>query len=72
MIAPRVGWDPIFEYEGNTFAEMDKDEKVGREKGVQPCLPNAGLSENISDRIDAECLQQSRTLSPIDTRRLRS
>ncbi|EEH10532.1 inosine triphosphate pyrophosphatase [Histoplasma capsulatum] len=21
------GWDPIFEYEGNTFAEMDKDEK---------------------------------------------
>ncbi|EEQ90214.2 hypothetical protein RJZ56_005507 [Blastomyces dermatitidis] len=21
------GWDPIFEYEGKTFAEMDKDEK---------------------------------------------
>ncbi|EER40841.1 inosine triphosphate pyrophosphatase [Histoplasma capsulatum H143] len=23
----KFGWDPIFEYEGNTFAEMDKDEK---------------------------------------------
>ncbi|PGG99872.1 inosine triphosphate pyrophosphatase [Blastomyces parvus] len=22
-----AGWDPIFEYEGKTFAEMDKDEK---------------------------------------------
>lgn len=22
-----VGWDPIFEYEGKTFAEMDKVEK---------------------------------------------
>ncbi|OJD12606.1 RdgB/HAM1 family non-canonical purine NTP pyrophosphatase [Emergomyces pasteurianus Ep9510] len=23
----RFGWDPVFEYEGKTFAEMDKDEK---------------------------------------------
>lgn len=23
-----VGWDPIFEYEGKTYAEMDKEEKV--------------------------------------------
>lgn len=23
-----VGWDPVFEYEGKTYAEMDKDEKV--------------------------------------------
>ena len=23
------GWDPIFEYEGKTYAEMDKEEKVG-------------------------------------------
>ncbi|PGG98924.1 RdgB/HAM1 family non-canonical purine NTP pyrophosphatase [Polytolypa hystricis UAMH7299] len=26
---PNFGWDPIFEYEGKTFAEMEKDEKVG-------------------------------------------
>lgn len=25
-----VGWDPCFEYEGQTYAEMDKDEKVCR------------------------------------------
>ena len=25
-----IGWDPIFEYEGKTYAEMDKAEKVGR------------------------------------------
>ena len=25
-----TGWDPIFEYEGKTYAEMDKAEKVGR------------------------------------------
>ena len=24
-----VGWDPIFEYEGKTYAEMDVEEKVG-------------------------------------------
>ncbi|RFU35884.1 hypothetical protein B7463_g422, partial [Scytalidium lignicola] len=24
---PRFGWDPIFEYEGQTYAEMDKTEK---------------------------------------------
>lgn len=23
-----IGWDPIFEYEGQTYAEMDKAEKV--------------------------------------------
>lgn len=23
----RFGWDPVFEYEGKTYAEMDKDEK---------------------------------------------
>ena len=23
-----VGWDPIFEFEGKTYAEMDKAEKV--------------------------------------------
>lgn len=23
-----AGWDPIFEYEGKTYAEMDKEEKV--------------------------------------------
>lgn len=23
-----IGWDPCFEYEGQTYAEMDKDEKV--------------------------------------------
>jgi hypothetical protein len=25
-----VGWDPVFEYEGKTYAEMDKVEKVSR------------------------------------------
>lgn len=24
----RSGWDPIFEYEGKTFAEMTKEDKV--------------------------------------------
>lgn len=24
-----IGWDPCFEYDGQTYAEMDKDEKVG-------------------------------------------
>lgn len=24
-----TGWDPIFEYEGKTYAEMDKEAKVG-------------------------------------------
>ncbi|PCG88906.1 Ham1-like protein [Penicillium occitanis (nom. inval.)] len=24
---PNFGWDPIFEYEGKTYAEMDKEEK---------------------------------------------
>ncbi|KAL1975311.1 hypothetical protein VTN31DRAFT_3703 [Thermomyces dupontii] len=24
---PNFGWDPIFEYEGRTYAEMDKEEK---------------------------------------------
>ncbi|RVD88076.1 uncharacterized protein DFL_002274 [Arthrobotrys flagrans] len=24
---PKFGWDPIFEYEGETYAEMDKDKK---------------------------------------------
>jgi Ham1 family len=28
MICRVVGWDPIFEYEGKTYAEMDKAEKV--------------------------------------------
>lgn len=23
-----AGWDPIFEYEGKTYAEMDKEAKV--------------------------------------------
>lgn len=23
-----AGWDPVFEYEGKTYAEMDKEEKV--------------------------------------------
>lgn len=23
-----TGWDPIFEYEGKTYAEMEKEEKV--------------------------------------------
>ena len=23
-----IGWDPIFEYQGQTYAEMDKVEKV--------------------------------------------
>jgi hypothetical protein len=23
-----IGWDPIFEYKGQTYAEMDKAEKV--------------------------------------------
>ncbi|KAI7970987.1 hypothetical protein EIK77_007103 [Talaromyces pinophilus] len=26
--ADAVRWDPIFEYEGKTYAEMDKEEKV--------------------------------------------
>jgi hypothetical protein len=25
----KSGWDPVFEYEGQTYAEMDKTEKVG-------------------------------------------
>lgn len=25
---PNFGWDPCFEYQGKTYAEMDKDEKV--------------------------------------------
>lgn len=25
---PDFGWDPVFEFEGRTYAEMDKDEKV--------------------------------------------
>lgn len=41
-----IGWDPIFEYEGKTYAEMDKAEKVsvldggnGRLNSIceQPC-----------------------------------
>lgn len=28
MADDAVGWDPIFEYEGKTYAEMDKVEKV--------------------------------------------
>lgn len=24
-----TGWDPIFEYEGETYAEMEKEAKVG-------------------------------------------
>lgn len=24
-----AGWDPIFEYEGQTYAEMEKEAKVG-------------------------------------------
>ena len=27
------GWDPIFEYEGQTYAEMEKAEKVGLRTG---------------------------------------
>lgn len=27
-----IGWDPIFEYEGKTYAEMEKEEKVGRSR----------------------------------------
>ncbi|KAF3925988.1 Nucleoside-triphosphatase [Dactylellina cionopaga] len=26
---PKFGWDPIFEYEGETYAEMDKEKKNG-------------------------------------------
>lgn len=26
--AQNAGWDPIFEYDGKTYAEMDKEEKV--------------------------------------------
>ena len=28
-----IGWDPIFEYEGQTYAEMDKAEKVSLSRG---------------------------------------
>ncbi|EIT72259.1 inosine triphosphate pyrophosphatase [Aspergillus oryzae 100-8] len=31
-----LGWDPIFEYEGKTYAEMDKEEKVIPELAFQP------------------------------------
>jgi inosine triphosphate pyrophosphatase len=24
-----LGWDPIFEYKGKTYAEMTKEDKVG-------------------------------------------
>ena len=29
-----LGWDPIFEYEGKTYAEMEKEAKVRTEKHV--------------------------------------
>ena len=35
------GWDPIFEYEGKTFAEMTKEDKVKFSQWEQlyiPCL----------------------------------
>lgn len=28
LIHDPAGWDPIFEYEGKTYAEMDKEAKV--------------------------------------------
>ena len=37
-----IGWDPVFEYEGQTFAEMDKDEKV-REIPRRPYQPKLAI-----------------------------
>ena len=44
-----VGWDPIFEYDGRTYAEMDKEDKVE--------LINL-LSSNFSMAADLNCSEQ--------------
>lgn len=51
----RVGWDPVFEYEGKTFAEMDKDEKVCNRLREEKPLRKAG-SWGVYLAIDAEVL----------------
>lgn len=33
-----AGWDPIFEYQGKTYAEMDKEAKVKLKKILTPSL----------------------------------
>lgn len=33
-----LGWDPCFEYEGQTYAEMDKEEKVSSMVLIQKAL----------------------------------
>lgn len=32
LLMRTIGWDPIFEYEGKTYAEMEKEEKVSRNR----------------------------------------
>lgn len=32
-----IGWDPCFEYQGQTYAEMDKEEKVSSEWASESC-----------------------------------
>ena len=34
-----AGWDPIFEYQGKTYAEMDKEAKVRLEKILPLFVP---------------------------------
>lgn len=47
---PTFGWDAVFEYEGETYAEMDKARKVS---GQSPCLasknPAPGLKHVAGD-----------------------
>jgi hypothetical protein len=46
-----IGWDPVFEYEGQTYAEMDKAEKVCFGLPAECLAPSALLSHFACDRV---------------------
>ncbi|KAJ5168352.1 uncharacterized protein N7482_003946, partial [Penicillium canariense] len=54
---PVFGWEPIFEHQGETLAEMAHDKKVRRlEKRVNRVTPTAKTNKNkLSHRYQALC-----------------
>lgn len=61
-----LGWDPIFEYEGQTYAEMDKEAKVSLHSSLTPHFPPKipGPLPRVSATWHHDSLVDARMINP--------